>query len=125
MEDYSAQDNIQVLSVLEKIIDQISIDHPLIEELMLGSDNASCFDSHDNIPFIHHRNKRNENKIQICNWVYTEACTGENRLDTHFSFLAMILKYYILENNNIKDGKDMYDALLYETGLAGTNISFV
>ena len=32
----------------------------------------------------------------------------------------MVLKYYVLENNNIKDAKDIHDALSHGTGLAGT-----
>lgn len=58
VDKYSSQDDLQVLSILDKIIDQIKKDHPAIKELVLGSDNASCLASHDNIPFIHHR-KRN------------------------------------------------------------------
>ena len=106
VDKYSSQDNLQVLSILDAIIDQIKLDHPEIEELMLGSDNASCLASHDNIPFIHHRNLTKLD-IKIRNWIYTEACTGKNLLDTHFAFLALLLKLYVLDGHDISNELDI------------------
>ena len=120
IDKYSSQNNIQVLSVLDAIIEQIAKDHPKVKQLMLGSDNASCLASHNNIPYIHHRNLRADSSIFCKNWIYTEACTGKNKLDTHFSYLSQKLKNYVIDNNNIKTELDIYKAMSHEKGMAGT-----
>ena len=56
VDKYSSQDNVQVLSILSCVLQYIKLKFPEIVQLMLGSDNASCLASHDNIPFIHHLN---------------------------------------------------------------------
>ena len=58
VDKYSSQDNVQVLAILQAMIVQIKEDFPEITELTLGSDNASCLASYDNIIFIHHLNNR-------------------------------------------------------------------
>ena len=120
VENYSSQDNVQVLSILDAIVDQIHEDFPEIDELMLGSDNASCLASHDNIPYIHYRNLRKQ-YIKIRNWIYTEACTGKGRIDTHFAFIALILKSFVLKGNDICTEEDIYNAMSSGAGLAGTS----
>ena len=86
---------------------------------MLGSDNASCLASHDAIPYIYCLNKRLAN-IKIKNWVYTEACTGENRLDSHFSFMNLTLSGYLMDGNDILNEDDIYAALCYLCGIRGS-----
>ena len=58
VDKYSSQDNVQVLAILQAMIIQIKGDFPEITELTLGSDNASCLASHDNIISVHHLNSR-------------------------------------------------------------------
>ena len=120
VDKYSSQDNVQVLSILDGVIDQIAMDYPEIDELMLGSDNASCLASHDNIPYIHHRNLQKQN-IKIRNWIYTEACTGKGRIDTHFAFIALLLKMWVLSGKDILTEEDIYNAMGSGKGLAGSS----
>ena len=91
VDKYSSQDSVQVLAILTAIISWIHTDFPEINKLMLDSDNASCLESHDSIPYIRHLNKSNQG-ICVRYWVYTEACTGKDRLDTHFSLANLIIK---------------------------------
>ena len=91
----------------------------MIEELVLGSDNASCLASHDNIIYIHHLNQKVDG-IKVTNWIYTEACTGKGRLDTHFSYLNLKLKAYVIHGNDIRTEEDIYTEMTFENGLAGT-----
>ena len=120
IDKYSSQTNVQVLCIINAVIDKIAQDYPEIKELMLGSDNASCLASHDNIPYIQHRNLNTRLGILIRNWIYTEACTGKDMLDTHFAYLALLLKRYILNGNDISTESDIYKAMADGTGLAGT-----
>ena len=106
VENYSSQDNVLVLRILDAIVDQIHEDFPEINELMLGSDNASCLASHDNISYIHHRNLYKQ-YIKMRNWIYTEACTGKGRIDTHFAFIALILKSVVFKWNDICTEEDI------------------
>lgn len=79
---------------------------------MISSDNASCFASHDCIPYIHYLNAEMQN-IKVSKWRYTEACTGKIRLDTHYSFVNLKLKVYVQDGNNVTTEKDIVDALLF------------
>ena len=121
VKDYSAQDHVQVTAIIESVVNLIHEQLPQICSVMLGSDNASCLSSHDSIIYIHYLNKRLEG-IKILNWVKTEACTGKGRLDTHFSFVNIVLKSYILNNvmNTILNEEEIYKALSFQGGILGT-----
>ena len=117
---YSSQDHVQVLAVVEAIVKKIHTDFPAIKQLMLGSDNASCLSSHDSIPYVHAINLRLDG-IKINKWIYTEACTGENRLDAHFSFVNLVLGAFIRDQNEIYLEEDIYDALCHQGGIMGSS----
>ena len=97
------------------IVKQIKVQFSELTELMLGSDNASCLASHDSIPYILHTNTR-LNGVKVTNWVYTEACTGKNRLDSHFSFVNLLLKGFTEDGNDILNENDVYAALNFQGG---------
>ena len=86
---------------------------------MLGSDNASCLSSHDLIAYVHDLNKRLTG-VKIKNWVYTEACTGKNCLDTHFSFVNITLKGFIMDGNNIINEGEIYEGLCHQGSIVGS-----
>ena len=115
----SSQDNVKILGILQEMIPKIKQDFPLIEELVLGSDNASCLASHDNIIYIRHLNQKVDG-IKVTNWLYTEACTGKDRLDTHFIYLNLKLKAYIIHGNDNCTEEGIYTAMTFKNGLAGT-----
>ena len=73
------------LGYFDAIHHKIEHDFPQIKEIMLGSDNVSCLDLHDSIPYTYFLNKRMTN-VKVKKWVYIEACTGKTLFDSHFSF---------------------------------------
>ena len=85
----------------------------------MGSDNVSCFASHNNILLIYQLNKE-YNNLEIIKWVYTEACTGKNRLDVHYSYLNLILHKYVFNCNDIITERDVYSAISHQNSIAGT-----
>ena len=58
--------------------------------------------------------------IQVRNWIYTQVCTGKNRLDTHFSFVKLKLEALVLDGNNILTEVDIYIAMNFERGIVCT-----
>ena len=119
VDKYSSQDNVQVLGIVQEMLTRIKQDFPSIEELTLGSNNTSFLASNDNIIYVHHLNQR-FNGVKVLNWTYTEACTGKFRLDTHFSYLNLKLKVYVVDGDNIRTEDNIYTAMTFENGLAGT-----
>ena len=52
--------------------------------------------------------------------MYTEACTGKNRLDSHFSFVNLTLTGYLMDGGNICNEDDIYAALCHQGGIRGS-----
>jgi hypothetical protein len=119
VDKYSSQDNVQVIAVLTSVLQFLKTDFPNLQQVMVGSDNASCLASHDNIPYIHYLNQQMQG-VAVTKWIYTEACTGKNRLDTHFSFVNLKMKAYVLDGNAILTEKDICKAIAHDGGIAGT-----
>ena len=75
---YTGQDNIQMAAALELLIGIVQEQDTNIKEIIIQSDNATCFASQELIPFIYHLNgesRESENPI-MSKWIYTEAQTG-------------------------------------------------
>lgn len=70
--------------------------------------------------FVIHLNNRIDS-IKVWNWLYTEACTGKGRIDTHLSHLNLKLKAYIINGNDIRAEDDIYTVIPFEGGLVGTS----
>ena len=107
---YESQDVLQLSKVLEIMVNRIKKLNPSIKEICLQSDNASCFSSQDYIPFIHILNKELSG-IKVVKWIFTEAQTGRGRLDTHFSYINIMLRPYVEDGFNIDIEEDIYKAL--------------
>ena len=123
MQSYSSQDSMQVMSCIQTVIENIKTRYPTIKKLTLQSDNASCYASHDNIPYVYHLNKEFETKnkdIRVDRWVYTEAQTGKGKLDTHFSFVNTLFESYVEDGNDILTENDIYNSLTFQNGIMGT-----
>ena len=79
----SSQENLKVVDLF---------DFPEVSELIICSDNVSCFTSHNKIPCFHALNAHLHPKgVRVSKCICVEACIRKNRLDTHFSFVAMTL----------------------------------
>jgi hypothetical protein len=122
IDKYSTQDSVQVLAAMQVIVtEHIKQRYPEIRTVTLQSDNASCFATHDAIPFVHHLNAetRGDSNLQIVKWINTEAQTGKGRLDTHFSFVNTLFKSYVQDGNNILTEDDIFNALCFQGGVTG------
>lgn len=121
LKGYAGQDNVQVSAVLENMIRDIGERYSAVKRIIIQSDNASCFASQDLIPFIFHLNT----EFKVCNlpviekWIYTEAQTGRGRLDTHFSYLNLIIKSYVEDGNDVVLEEDIVKAMSFRGGVAG------
>lgn len=120
--DYTGQDHVQVSSAIEKIVSYVKEKYPEVKEIIIQSDNATCFASQEHIPFIYHMNKefRTKNMPIISKWLFTEAQAGRGRLDTHFSYLNTVFKSFVEDGNDILTEEHVIDALAFDGGIAGT-----
>jgi len=58
----------------------------------------------------------------ISKWVFTEAQTGRGRLDTHFSYINLVLKAFVEDGNNVVLEDHILEALSFRGGIAGTAV---
>lgn len=124
---YSGQDNIQVAAAIEVIVDQTRRRFPEIKNIVIQSDNASCFASQELVPFIFHLNQESAEKSgpRISKWLFTEAQTGRGRLDTHFSYINVFLKGYVENDKIVTREEHIFQALSYNEGIAGTTVTLL
>ena len=121
---YDGQDNVQVAASIKMLVEHVHSQIPGIKEIVVQSDNATCFASQELIPFIYHLNEksRQEGRPIITDWIFTEAQTGRGRLDTHFSFVNIVLKSFVEDGNNIDLEEDIFNALSFKGGIAGATV---
>ena len=121
---YTGQDNVQVCAILQLLCSSVQKMHPDVNEICLQSDNATWFSSQEMIPFIHHLNAEHPS-VTINKCIFTEAQTGCGILDTHFSYVNIVLKSYVEDGNDIDMEEDIFKALSYHHGIAGTTVVLV
>ena len=121
---YSGQDNVQVASAIEEIVKNTKEHYPHVKQIILQSDNATCFSSQELIPYIYHLNHKSSNigNPVISEWIYTEAQTGRGRLDTHFSYINLILKSFVEDGNEILLEENILQAITFNGGISGTTV---
>ena len=86
--------------------------------------NASYLALYDNIPFVHYFNE-SLTGLRVDKQICTEACTGKTRIDTHFSYVNLKLKLFVLNGDDILTQDNIFDALSLEGVIGGsTAISF-
>eukprot|EP00559_Dactyliosolen_fragilissimus_P007958 CAMPEP_0184871406 /NCGR_PEP_ID=MMETSP0580-20130426/40701_1 /TAXON_ID=1118495 /ORGANISM="Dactyliosolen fragilissimus" /LENGTH=1005 /DNA_ID=CAMNT_0027374063 /DNA_START=1121 /DNA_END=4139 /DNA_ORIENTATION=- len=120
---YAGQDHTQVASAIEKILERVKEHNPEVKKVIFQSDNATCFASQELIPFIYHLNteaRQNDSPL-VTRWIFTEAQTGRGRLDTHFSYLNLILKSYVEDGNDVMLEEHILEAMSFRGGIAGTS----
>ena len=121
---YDGQDNVQEAVSVEMLVKHIHSKFPGTKEIVFQSDNATCFASQELIPFIYHLHAKSKQKCHpiITDWIFTEAQTGRGRLDTHFSFVNIVLKSFVEDGNNIDLEEDIFKALCFKGGIAGATV---
>lgn len=117
---YSGQDNVQVASAIQEIRQWIGQTYDNVRDIVIQSDNASCFSSQELIPFIYHLNKETHDSPKISRWIFTEPCMGKSRLDTHFSYINLVLKNFVEDGLNVDIEDDIARAVSFKGGVAGT-----
>lgn len=124
IDGYTGQDNLQVAAVVQQMMRTVQDRHPGVKKVIIQSDNATGFASQELIPFIFHMNTklRAECKAVVTRWLFTEAQTGKTRLDAHFSFIKNRFQAYIEDGNDILIEGDIFKALCFNGGLAGTTV---
>ena len=123
IDGYQDQDHIQVAAIIQIMLDEVKKKFPDVKRILLKTDNASCMSSHNNIPFIYHLNKEIKEKhgdYQVARWTNMEAYTGKDFIDTHFSFINRRLEAYVNNGNNVTTQQEIFKALSWKNGLAGT-----
>lgn len=118
---YAGQDHVQVCAVVQKTVHMLLEKSPNTTELCVQSDNATCFASQELIPFIYHLNAIPD-LPKIKRWIFTEAQTGRGRLDTHFSYLNVVMKSYVEDGNDIDLEEDIFKAMSYHGEVARTTV---
>ena len=99
------------MSCLEATLHQIFADHPEAEKRFIVSDNASVFSKELMALFVFLTSNKNT-QWRITDWVNTEAQTGSDMLDTHFSFLNQSMDAFIKSGEDIAKPRDIYDAFV-------------
>ena len=123
IDGYQEQDHIQVAAIIQVMLDEVKKKFPDVKRVLLKTDNASCMSSHNNIPFIYYLNKEMKEKhgdYQVERWINMEAYTGKDFIDTHFSFINRRLEAYVNNGNNVTTQQEIFEALSWKNGLAGT-----
>ena len=121
---YAGQDNVQVAAAIQQTVKEVKTNYPEIREIIFQSDNATCFASQELIPFIYHLNakSRTTGAPIISKWIFTEAQTGRGRLDTHFSYINLVLKAFVEDGNDVVLEDHILEALSFRGGIAGTAV---
>lgn len=115
IDGYSTQDNVQVFAAITLIREQIAVRYPDMEEIVLQSDNASCFASHEHVRNIHVLNKKARPKIT--KWIYTESGAGKTSLDCHFLYANLQFEAYLQDGNIMGCEPNVFQALKYNDGI--------
>ena len=111
----------QVQALLNAVLPSIKDLVPSATQLILVSDNGPAFSGQDNFRFCFHRNKLQwDCGLTLARWLYFEAQCGKTTLDTHFSFVNIVLQRFARESRPVKNYRDVFDALKANGGITNS-----
>jgi hypothetical protein len=86
---------------------------PHIKSIIIASDNAGTFSNKLLVVYLWNLlvMAQNQGLPSIKRWIYSEAQTGKNMLDTHFSYVSLWLKSWVDEGNDIQTPTDIFNAM--------------
>ena len=95
--------------------------------IIIQSDSTSGFISTNLISLIYKVNTFNKenNLLVISRQKFTEAQTGKNKLDTHFSYLNIKLKSYVEDEHAITIEEDVVKGISSSDDVQGTTVILV
>jgi hypothetical protein len=121
------QDTEQVQAIISCLVKVITQDFPGVQTIKLVSDNGTAFSSGENMQYIWSMNKinwgidSNNRAIRVSDWFFYEAQCGKTILDTHFSFVGIILNRYARSGSAVSNTLDIYNALAMDNGIANSS----
>lgn len=81
------------------------------------SDNATCYNSMENVPFITEMQGVNwgipltKGTCTLRSWTFFEPQTGKSQCDTHFSYVGNALRSFVNAGHDMTTPRDIFDAL--------------
>lgn len=122
----SNQDAKQVQSLFTKALAMVKDIVPAVKEIILLSDNGAAFSSTENMMYIWERNRDGFGLgVRVSRWIFFEAQCGKTLLDTHFSFVGIVIRRYAREVQAVKVPRDVFKALEYGEGIANSSAMFI
>ena len=117
----ATQDASQVQSLLSAVLPSIKEFIPSATQFTVVSDNGSAFSGQENFRFCFGRNKVQwDCGLTLTRWMYFEAQCGKTTLDTHFSFVNIVLRRFAREVRPVKNHRDVFDALKANGGITNS-----
>ena len=123
----SDQDVRQVQCSLPFLLEEMKARFPFINTISLLSDNAPTFSSTEHMSFLYELNQAaNLKRLPIVKrWTYSEAQTGKSQLDVHFSYLNILFRNYVLDNNDLVGPMDLFKACMHNGGVTNSGCIFI
>ncbi|KAE9029485.1 hypothetical protein PR001_g11501 [Phytophthora rubi] len=118
------QDLFQVISCMEALIIHLHEAFPEATGLVPVSDNASVFASGEWIPWVIKLTRKYPH-LRVSRYMNTEAQTGRDMLDAHFSFLNRKVSAFVTKDNAVQTPVELFSALTDDGGVANTTTLLV
>jgi hypothetical protein len=110
----------KVVSCLEALLVHLQSTFLLVDKIVLISDNATVFTGTEWIPWII-KFSRKYPSLRVSRYMNTEAQTGRDMLDTHFSFLNKKIDAFVRKGNAVQTPDELFAALTDDDGVANTS----
>jgi len=119
----SKQDAIQVQTVLESVL--VFLKTKLlksVKRVVLVSDNGASLSNKLNIQYVWSRNKSMwDADLFVERWLFFESQCGKTILDTHFSFVGIMIRNFARSVRAVSSHRDVFDACKNDGGIEKTS----
>ncbi|CAB9519427.1 unknown protein [Seminavis robusta] len=130
LEGESNQGAEAVLSMFEAFLCGLEDEFPHLKELVVCSDNASCYHKKELILGMALLNLVKGRSIRITRYTHSETQDGKCLIDAHFARgTRQVIKYIkcsrAIENKKVKSSKDLSMALAWNGGIQNSSVQWV
>ena len=119
----SQQSIIDVLNIGEHVIEKFKTDCPMILNLYTKSDNAGCY--HGNYILEATYKLCKSFGLNLLRYDFNEPCKGKDQCDRESAGAKTKINGFVNSGNNIKEAKDVYDALHHGNGIKNSQVSVI
>jgi hypothetical protein len=121
------QNGYQVQTVLGKVMSLLRVNHPEAKFVTILSDNGPALAAASNIQYVLSQNSISwgEANLHVSRWLFFEAQCGKTILDTHFSFVGILIRRFARTIRAVKVHNDVFDALTEGGGIVGTTTCLI